>query len=303
MSRLAVHLLGTFQALRAGQPMDGLDARKVQELFSYLLLYRDRPHPREVLADLLWGESTTAQSRKYLRQALWQLQTALDSETVLLVEADRVSINSRCDLSLDVAVLDDALNLVRGQRGTEMTSDQAAALEAAVALYAGDLLEGWYQDWCLYERERLQDVYLAVVDKLMGYCEANGAYESGIGHGARILRLDRAREHTHRCLMRLHYLAGDRTAALRQFERCAQALREELGIEPSARTVALYAEIRGGRHESDLVGPPPLTPPPELAPMPDILNHLHRLQATLTDMQQQLQREIRAVEQTLQRRH
>jgi hypothetical protein len=41
------------------------------ELFCYLLLHRNKPHPRELLATVFWPECTTVQSRKCLRQALW----------------------------------------------------------------------------------------------------------------------------------------------------------------------------------------------------------------------------------------
>ncbi|NIN69138.1 MAG: hypothetical protein GTO63_31510, partial [Anaerolineae bacterium] len=81
---------------------------------------------------------------------------------------------------------------------------------------------------CLYERERLQNMYLAILDKLVSYSEVQGAYEAGLGYGSRILSYDGARERTHRRLMRLYYLAGDRTAALRQYDSCVEALRREL---------------------------------------------------------------------------
>src|SRR5215467_6254083 len=70
----AVHLLGRFDA-RAGDGRQVTPAsRRTEELLSYLLLLR-RPHHREALADMLWPESSTAQSRKYLRQSLWHLRT------------------------------------------------------------------------------------------------------------------------------------------------------------------------------------------------------------------------------------
>ena len=41
------------------------------------------------------------------------------------------------------------------------------------SVYRGDLLEGCYQDWCLFERERLQNAYLAMLDKLMVRCHGD----------------------------------------------------------------------------------------------------------------------------------
>jgi DNA-binding SARP family transcriptional activator len=51
---------------------------KAEELLCYLLLLRGQPHTREALAGELWADAPAAQSKKYLRQCLWQLQQALD---------------------------------------------------------------------------------------------------------------------------------------------------------------------------------------------------------------------------------
>src|SRR5713101_8193178 len=112
MSTLRIYLFGKFCVRRNEQVLDGFDARKVQELFCYLLLHRNHSLPRETLASLMWPDTTTAQSKKSLRQALWQLQSALgsqakrDDDRVLLVESDYVQLNPEADTWLDVAVLE-----------------------------------------------------------------------------------------------------------------------------------------------------------------------------------------------------
>ena len=250
MAQLSIHLFGRF-CLRSDKCGSiGFEAHKLQELLSYLLIHRDHSHPRELLASLLWGDSPTAQSKRNLRQILWQLQNALDSQTeraderLLRVEQDCVHLDSQAGLWLDVAVFEQAFSPVRDVQGQDLDAQRVHLLEGAVKLYQGDLLEGWYQDWCLYERERLQNIYLSMLDKLMGYSEAHHEYETGISYGARVLLFDRAREHTHRQLMRLQYLAGNRTGALRQYKRCVIALEQELGVRPARRTTTLYDQIR-----------------------------------------------------------
>src|SRR5579864_971061 len=150
MATFKICLFGQFRVQRNEQILDGFDARKVQELFCYLLLYRDRPFPRETLASLLWSDSTTAQSKKNLRQVLWQLQSALKSSNesvncrALLVEPDRVQLDSRTGLFwLDVGVLEQAFDLVQRRAGREIGIEQARVLQNAVQLYQGPLLEGW----------------------------------------------------------------------------------------------------------------------------------------------------------------
>jgi DNA-binding SARP family transcriptional activator len=300
MSIMRVHLLGRFVVQYEPAAPIELESRKAQELFGYLLLHRNRCHSRELLASLLWDDVSTAQSRTYLRKALWKLQTTLDhaqaAGSLMLVDDDWIQINPAADLWLDVAHLQEVFARAEGIAGEHLDSECAQALEQAVGLYQGDLLDGWYQDWCLFERERLQNIYLALLDKLMGYCEAHGAYERGIGHGAQVLRYDRAHEQTHRRLMRLYYLADNRTAALRQFERCRLALDEELGVAPVEATIAVYEQIKANRLD---------VPAHDILPvhsdvaiqLRDTLDRLNQMRDMLAAFQERIQQDIHLVEQ------
>ncbi len=309
MSTLRIYLFGKFCVRRNEQVLDGFYAHKVQELFCYLLLHRDHSLPRETLASLLWPDTITVQSKKNLRQALWQLQSALGSQNepvngrVLLVEPDWVQLNSEADLWLDVAVFEQAYNLVQKTPGQELNGSQTQLLQDTVQLYQGPLLEGCYEDWCLYERERFQNLYLAMLEKLMSYCEVHHDYDAGIFYGMSIISCDRAQERIHRRLMRLHYLNGDRVAALRQYEQCAAVLNQELGVKPSKRTIALYKQIL----TEQLVEPEPTFTPTEAqpalefstSPLIEALVHLAQLQEVLANLQSQVQQSIQKVEQAL----
>ncbi|NIM95912.1 MAG: hypothetical protein GTO18_19610 [Anaerolineales bacterium] len=309
MKQLHVRLFGKFAVHWDSQPIEGIEAGKAQELFSYLMIYRDQPHPRETLADLIWDANSTAQARKYLRQALWQLQNALQSHSIevtnplLLIEQDWIRVNPDAELWLDVARFEEAYNSAQGLRGSELDAETLGAVDQAVQLYNADLLLGWYQDWCLYERERLQNMCLAMLDKLMGYCEAHGMYETGLIHGTRILSFDRARERTHRRLMRLHYLAGDRTAALRQYERCALALEEELGVKPATRTSELYSILSQDASLSlHHLGALPIDigiSSGELTCLPRVVAHLKQLLGILDDVQHHVEQDIESIEQAI----
>jgi DNA-binding SARP family transcriptional activator len=298
MPDLQIHLFGKFSVRHGEQSASGFDAYKEQELLSYLLLRRNRPHSRETLAGLLWGDASTEKSKKYLRQALWHIQAALDARpgggAVLTVEHDWVQLNACNALWLDVEVFEHTYMLVHDRRGTDLDAERLGALQGAVQIYRGDLLEGWYQDWCLYERERLQNMYLVMLDKLMCFCEAKGKFELGLHYGSLVLRHDRAHERTHRQVMTFQYLSGDRTAALRQFERCAAALKEELGVKPDKLTSALYHKIRAD--QGDTSPPAPASGSVLLA---DVLGHLQQIQVILADLQKHSQKDISSDELTL----
>ncbi len=308
MSALSVHLLGTFRIRHKGQEVQPVQPCKARELLCYLLLHRNKPHSRELLASVFWPECTTAQSRKYLRQTLWQLHQSLPAppeagaKWILLSDSDSVQINTEADIWLDVRELENAYDPVRLLTGEELDGVRADALRAAVSLYAGDLLEGWYQDWCLYERERLQNIYLMALEKLMAYSEIHQDFESGLNYGELILKHDRARERTYAKLMRLHYFMGDRAGAVRQFQRCIVALDRELDVAPSKKTVELYEQIRADRLVTPLIVSPNVEfsqETPSSSPLASVVQHLQRIHSLLIHLRQCVQQDLDLVDQIL----
>jgi len=251
---------------------------------------------------VLWPEAPDALSRKYLRQTLWQLHSRLASlnghhraglkAPLLTLDPGWVRVN-QVGWWLDVAAFEQAYGLCRETAGQDLADPQVQALEAAVDLYRGDLIESWYQDWCIYERDRLQLTYLAMLEKLMGHCEARASYAKGVGYGQSILRNDPARESTHRQLMRLYYWAGDRTTALRQYDRCAAAIADQFNVEPSRETVALYQQVRTDRLDDGLQTQ---VAPSMAEAQGDLLVYQHarldHLQASLSSLQRQVQQQI-----------
>jgi DNA-binding SARP family transcriptional activator len=301
MSTLRIHLFGKFNVQRDSRVLKGLTAHKVQELISYLLVRRDQSHPRESLASVLWAETSSEKSKKYLRQALWHLQAALEekgstSPQLLVVEHDWVYLNLHSDLWLDVEILERAYASTHDTPGARLDKSSAELLKNAVEVYKGDLLDGWYEDWCLFERERLQNMYLLILEKLMVFSKTHGDFEAGQSYGSTILRFDPARESTHRQLMQVYYMAGNRTAALRQYERCVRALAEELEVEPQKSTIALCEQIRADRLDTTTAGEPLI----HVSALQEALDHLKRFQAVLSTVQGWLQRDIKAVEQDVQ---
>jgi DNA-binding SARP family transcriptional activator len=307
MNELRVSLFGKFSLSVRDQDLTRLCTHKAQELFCYLLLHRDRPQPRETLAGLLWSDAPTAQSKKSLRQTLWLLQSVLDSHTgpaggrLLQADNEWVQLSSEPWLFLDVAAFEQAFSLVHNVPVHQLAPSAVQTLRDAVRLYEGDLLEGWYQDWCLYERERLEQMRLIMLDKLMAYCESRGEYESGLLYGAQILYYDSAREHTHRQMMRLYYLSGDRTGALRQYGRCVAALNEELGVKPAQSTVALYEQMRADQFDEQRAALVAVdgTPRSENPQLMSLLVHLKALAVALADVHRRVQQQVDEVELSL----
>lgn len=288
-----------------------LPGRKVEELLCFLLLNRRQPLNRESLADTLWPDAAGDLGRNYLRKALWQLQRALTKQVTgpaqtpnsatslrtgpetanqidwLVIEPKWISIRPQAGLVLDVARFESAYQAAYNISGRDLAPETAAALQEAETLYLGDLMEGWYSEWLLVERERLQLFYMIMLEKLMSYSEAHGELEAGLAYGFNILRLDPAHERTHRMLIRFYLSSGRPAEAARQYELCTTILNQELGIAPSEKTNAIYQEFHRGRNT--------LTPgeldPVQSEDRSDISARLDALQVML----KQAEREIRTL--------
>lgn len=250
VSDIRITLFGRFSVQYRGEPVLDHAPHKVRELLAYLLLNPGRPHPREALADLLWEECESPHAKKYLRQALWQLHAGLlaigraRASRLIRQEPGWVELDLNGCAWVDTVTLEEAFLSVRGR--TEIQPASVKCLVDAVQLYRGDLLEGWTLRWCSYERYRFREMYLTLLDKLVSHYESRGDFEAGIAFSMLALQCDRARERTHRHMMRLQFLSGDRTGALRQYERCVSALRDELEIAPSLETIELHRAIATG---------------------------------------------------------
>jgi len=241
--RLRVELLGPVCARGAGGVVCGLNGRRTQELLCYLILHASKPIRREVLAERLWSEADEVQPRKQLRQALWLLQHGLDDAgacDVLDVSGGWLQLERSDAVWTDIWALEDAFESTSTGALGSASLQQA---RAAVELYRGDLLDGCYLEWCLLERERCRTMYVAVLDRLLANAVERGDLVAGTAYGTAILREDRAHERTHRSLMQLLADRGDRTGALRQYDRCRLALAEELGVEPAAATNRLRQSL------------------------------------------------------------
>src|SRR5262249_49860924 len=125
----------------------------------------------------------------------------------------------------------------------------AEAFERAAALYQGELLEGLgvdeppFEEWLLAERERLRELALEALARLLAHQAKSPATERAIQTALRLLALDALEEPVHRTLMRLYARQGRRSAALKQYQVCLGVLRRELQAEPEPETRRLYQDI------------------------------------------------------------
>ncbi len=267
---LEIRLLGSYSLAWNGRPLTLPPAQKARLLLSYLLLAERRPVARERLSGLFWPERPEAAARRALSQALWQVRRSLGpAADRLQSEGEQVALVLHPSDRLDVAEFRALCREV--EPSTATAAGDVGQLQRAVALYRGDLLEGYYEDWVLLEQERLREAYLHLLHCLLLAYKQRGEYNQALICALRLVAADPLHEEAHRELMRLYYLLGRPRAALNQYETLRQLLWDELQTTPLPASEALCREIAASLEETEEVHLP-LRPAP-----PPILQDLNRL--------------------------
>ena len=262
---LSIRTFGALTVALGGgtQPMH-FATHTVEALLVYLAC-QDRPLGRDELAELLWPERTQEQARMNLRVALYRLRQQIDP--YLLITRQNLALNPDAVVDLDARQFERHL--------------AAGELAMATALYRGDFLGGFYLDgspafeqWALLERERLRTLAIGAYQQLIDQAATAGQLDAATAYAQRLLQLDPLHEPTHRQLMRLLAHAGQRSAALAQYETCRTLLASELDVTPDEVTIALQERIRtqaqdiavedGATTSRRLTAPPPVAEPPTL---------------------------------------
>ncbi|HET7462466.1 MAG TPA: BTAD domain-containing putative transcriptional regulator [Longimicrobium sp.] len=284
-------------------------SRLAQALLSYLLLNRHRRHPRDVLATLFWGESREERARACLATALWRLRRALGpaggtgESWIVVAPSGDVTFNGGAPCHVDAAQMEAGVRAALSRPPAALGADETNALEQALELYAGELLEGMYHDWAQRERDRFRNLYHDGAWHLMRALAHRKEWERCAAWGERILRSDPLREDVHRELMRVYATAGRRALSVQQYHRCRDVLRRELGVDPAPETTALLGTLAGPPPAAAAAPPfPPFpsstgAPAAETGDSREALLRLHHAWVTFESARGELARTIALVEQ------
>lgn len=247
---------------RDGAPVE-VDRQKALALLAYLAA-SGRPQRRDVLASLLWPDYDQSRASAYLRRTLWSVNQAL-GHGALDVSRETIGLAATPALWHDLGAFRALLAAVRAHhRDGAPCAECVERLADAAALYRDDFLAGLtlrdspdFETWQLQQAEQLRGELAWALDLLAEGRAAGGAFAEAIPAAQRRLALDPLHEPAQRALIRLYARAGQRSAAIRQYQECARLLDAELGAAPEAATVALYEQIRVAGAESQLPGSGP----------------------------------------------
>ena len=258
-----IRLFGKCSFEHRGAAIEDLKCGRSRELLGYLACNRNRDLPREVVVETLWGDMQEEQGKRALRQTLWQLQSALGpfqitaSRPFIEANGEWLRLNSTSGVWLDIERFEGLEKLTRLHRGEPVPDEHLENLREGVALYRGQLLEGCFSDWCVVPRNMLQQKYMKMLSRLMFQQRRSNDLEGAMATALRLLEEEPASEQAHGMIMVLHYRDGDRTSALRQFQRYKQIMRDEFNVPPAKALVDLYNKISEelGLDTDDQLGP------------------------------------------------
>lgn len=251
-SCLEIHTLGSFQIAVDGTPVEAYrwPRRKPQLLVKLLALQPRHQLHREQLLELLWPEMDPASANNNLHKTIHMARRALEPDLpsgaasrFILTQGQQVMLRAPLKLWVDAEEF--------ACRATEaIKAADVEASQAALALYRGDLLsEDLYEDWAAARREQLRGLRRDLLAGLARLYESRRQLPQSIACMKELLAQDSTDEESHRQLMRLYVAAGRRPQALRQYQQCVDAMRQELDIEPEPETTELYRKIESGEFE------------------------------------------------------
>ena len=262
-----VRMLGGFSVSVGSRVIEESEWRlkRAAGLVKLLALAPGHSMHRERVEDLLWKEPGARRVDGKLRYAIHVARRVMEptpvgtSSRYLSLRGGRLALCPEGELWVDVEGFEEAVAAARRSR-------ELAAYEAAIDLYAGDLLpQDLYEQWAEDRRAQLRSEYLELLLELAALCEERGEHEPAIGALRAAVNEEPANEEAHSGLMRLYAACGRRRAALGQYERLVEALARELSAEPGEDSRQLHEEIVAGK-----------LPPPGGTPMgrpPDTDRH------------------------------
>jgi DNA-binding SARP family transcriptional activator/tetratricopeptide (TPR) repeat protein len=250
-SLLYLSLLGPPVIKYAEAPL-AISRRQVRALL-FRLAVESRPLSRSYLGCLFWGHLPESTAQRNLSRLLVYLSHNLPDPGVLQVDEDHIQLDP-------VLLWVDTQAFNKLWKAWECTG-QLDHLQTAAALYRGSFLNGFiltgnleYAEWTSLEQENWEQRYLKALEALIDAAAAQGQTAQAIDYARQYLLHNNLAEAVHCRLIALYATLGDRSAAIRQYERCREILERDLGVKPAPETHAAYLSALDPRYpESELL--------------------------------------------------
>jgi predicted ATPase len=250
MRKLEVRLLGPFEVVVGGEPVDVPGAKR-QALVACLALRTARVVSTDTLAEALWGSELPSAPRNAVQHHVTRLRRALGQDTIRLA-ADGYALEGAV---VDAMEFEELLAAARGALRAGDARGAADTIADALALWRGPALLGLPQSsWAAAEAGRLDSLRLDALEERFEAALALGEHGDVAAAIRAALEESPFRERLWGQLMLALYRSGRQADALEVFQKARQVLLAELALEPGP-------ELRG-LQEAILAHDPAIAPVP-----------------------------------------
>jgi DNA-binding SARP family transcriptional activator len=226
---------------------DSLPGLQGRVVLAMLAAERRRSLSHDELAEELWAEERPPAWENGLKALISKLRTALTSAGLdgrtIAGALGLYQLELPPETWVDLEAAADALHRAETLARKDLIDDAAAWALGSRAIATRPFLEGADGPWTERHRAWLRDVYLRSLEVLTDAWIRRGDPILAVADTEEALRSEPFRESLYRLLMRAHAAGGNRAQALRVYEECRRLLADELGVDPSPETEAIYLDI------------------------------------------------------------
>jgi DNA-binding SARP family transcriptional activator len=226
---LRLHLLGDWLLTAADGASETVEQIELpagpQHLIALLAL--NGRCARTHAAATLWPDCTDGVAAARLRAVLWRLRHRHVGVPPLL-EIGETSLALTAEVFVDVDTFRSSAELLIRDSDCDEVEDAALAV-----LHSSELLPGWYDDWVLAARERLQYLRLGALDALATRRRRQRRTHEALQAARAAISIEPLHESAHRTIVQTHLDNGDVVEAIKHYQRFQAMLDRELGLPPS----------------------------------------------------------------------
>ncbi|HXG64174.1 MAG TPA: BTAD domain-containing putative transcriptional regulator [Blastocatellia bacterium] len=248
---LTINLLGPVEILREqGRPL-APGAWALARALRVLCFIATRPNRRatkDTLVETFWADAPLEDIDKNFWPTISLIRRGLNSnqpvkKNFIRYREGAYYLNPEFNYSIDTEEFERLLAQARALLRAGDRDGFAARLRQAIALYRGDLLQDFHDDWVEEPRAYYRNLYFGALKDLADDYYNRGDDEQAIKHYQMILSRDPFREDVHRQMLEAYARAGNRAALREQYETLQSLLMEELGVSPLPETVETYKRL------------------------------------------------------------
>jgi DNA-binding SARP family transcriptional activator len=211
---------------------------------------------RSVVAGSLWPDVAEAQALASLRTAMWRLDR--DVPGIVIRAGGNIALASW--LSVDfrdlVAFAERLLGAPPSVSGLQEAGGGEDLITVSLtAAGAGcDLLPGWYDDWVLFERERVRQLRVHALEAVSYHLLLRREFAWALDAAIQAVRWEPLRESGRRAVIEVHLAEGNVAEAVGEYRRYRTCLMDQLGLEPTEGFVEWLTAQLGTSAAQGLLG-------------------------------------------------